>query len=147
MLTLNLFVFRRLRRSKSKVNILQTNGAIKNSNHISAKEHHFIVSTLFIDLVFFLFYTPTAVYISIWSANIYTLSAWTPLSSAILNIFLNCSQTLVYLYSVLLIFAFVVFNRTFRIEVVEMLRLKMIFPSLSHQNYDTHSLVNNQLNN
>lgn len=147
MLTLNLFVFRRLRRSKSKVNILQTNGAIKNSNHISAKEHHFIVSTLFIDLVFFLFYTPTAVYISIWSANIYTLSAWTPLSSAILNIFLNCSQTLVYLYSVLLIFAFVVFNRTFRIEVVEMLRLKLIFPSLSHQNYDTHSLVNNQLNN
>lgn len=138
MLTLNFVVFRRLRRSKAKVGILPSQtrlNAKSGGDFLSRKEYKFIVSTLFIDLAFFLYYTPNAVYLSIWIANINQLSKWPLLSQAILQLFFNITHLCVLLYSVSTIFMFTVFNSYFRQELIYLLRLQRFFmPNLGLTN-------------
>ena len=133
MLALNLIVFRRLRRSKAKVG-LNVASQQKQSQNLSRKEYKFIVSALFIDLVFVLYYTPIAVYISIWVANLDQLSSWESLSQAVFDFYFNMSHLFMFLYSVSTIFIFVVFNSYFKQELIDLFRLRRLFSNIFTNN-------------
>ena len=128
MLIFDIIVFRRLKASKRRVGVTQM-GQRKQPGTISNKEYNFIISTIFIDLAFVVFYTPVAVYVSITVADTYV--NWDQLTSTAINLFYSCAMLLAYYYSVLLLVIFFVLNRYFRNEIFTVLRLNTMFPSLS----------------
>ena len=140
MLTLNIIVFIRLKRSKQKVtshstssHSNQTNVSVSNLPHtrliphLTNKQTKFIVSTLFIDLTFVVFYTPLTAYFSISISSIINLDAnWDPLNRAYIELFSNITQLFAYAYSVSLFFIFVLLNRYFRQEFIDFFRFQRI---------------------
>ena len=128
MLVLDIIVFRRLRKSRQRVGVTQI-GQRKQPGQFSNKEYNFIISTIFIDLTFVVFYTPISAHVTITVVNLYV--AWDPLTAAIFNVYYNVALLVVYLYSVVLLFIFVIFNRYFRSEVFSLLRLNRLFPDLN----------------
>ena len=127
MLVFDVIVFKRLRKSKRRVGVTQI-GQRKQPGQFSNKEYNFILSTIFIDLTFVAFYTPVVVYISIQVADLYI--DWNRLTSAAFSILYGLAMFLSYLYSVLPLLIFFIFNRYFRNEIFTVLRLNKIFTVL-----------------
>lgn len=138
-LIMDLIVFNRLRQSKRRVAVTQL-GQRKQSHQISNKEYSFIVSTIIIDLMFVLFYTPVAVYITIAVVNVYI--TWDQLTTTAINVFYSVALLLAFYYSVWLIFIFFVLNRYFRNEAIAILRLNRFFPDLNQTLMETGSIIN-----
>jgi hypothetical protein len=149
MILLNVIVFKRLRVNNTKVGVkYQTSvGQLKRkSDELERKEHRFIVSTIFIDLTFFIYYTPIAIFIAISVASMFNSSLLPdPLSNTFFNLFIHASHLLVYLYSVSIVFIFTFFNRYFRDELVRTLRINVLFPNCGKRNRLTTigSITNN----
>ena len=138
-LIMDLIVFNRLRQSKRRVAVTQL-GQRKQSHQISNKEYSFIVSTIIIDLMFVLFYTPVAVYITIAVVNVYI--TWDQLTTTAINVFYSVALLLAFYYSVWLIFIFFILNRYFRNEAIAILRLNRFFPDLNQTLMETGSIIN-----
>lgn len=138
MLVLDVIVFKRLRKSKRRVGVIQM-GQRKQSHQISNKEYNFIISTIIIDLTFVLFYTPTAAYSSITVADVYI--SWDRITGAAIGVFNSCSLFLAFLYSVVPFFMFFILNRYFRNEVFTILRLNKLFPDLNQTLMETGSVI------
>lgn len=137
MLTLNFVVFKRLKRSKAKVgfqvlhHLTLTPQARKKaksraSGRLTRKEYKFIVSALFIDLAFLIYYLPNAVHTSVWIANMDKLSNWDLLSLTIFDLYFNLSQLCILLYLVSTILMFTVLNSYFRQELIHLFRLQRL---------------------
>ena len=123
MLVFDVIVFKKLRQSKRRVGMIQM-GHQRQFGQFSNKEYKFILSTLFIDLAFILFYTPISAHVTITVVNLYV--SWDRLTAAVLNVFYSSALLTVYLYSVVLFVIFLVFNRYFRNEVITILRLNKL---------------------
>lgn len=66
MVVMDVIVFKRLRQSKRRVGVSQTSLSNQSHHHqISNKEYNFMISTLLIDLSFFVFYTPISIHLTI----------------------------------------------------------------------------------
>ena len=137
MLVLDVIVFKRIRKSKHRVGVIQIGDQIqkKQPGQISNKEYNFIISTIIIDLMFVFFYTPSAAYSSITVADVYI--NWDPFTSAAISVYNSCALLLAYLYSVVLLFIFFILNRFFRKEIFSFLRLNKIFQSLNQSLVET----------
>ena len=145
MLTLNIIVFIRLKRSKLKVSSHNTSSHSNQTNvsvthsphtrlipHLTNKQTKFIVSTLFIDLTFVVFYTPLTAYFSISISSIINMDAnWDQLNTAYIELFSNITQLFAYAYSVSLFFIFVLLNRYFRQELIDLFRFQRILSIFS----------------
>lgn len=143
MITLNVIVLRRLRQSKIRVGVANVTrmGQQKNQpGQLSNKEYKFIISTLFIDITFFLFYTPLAAFITISGVQTIYANLFEPLTAAFVSLFYSATQVLALFYSVASFFIFAVFNRYFRGEVIVVLRLKRFLPKVFNENV---SILNN----
>lgn len=138
MLTLNFVVFKRLKRSKAKVgfqvlhHLTLTPQARKKAKsraggRLTRKEYKFIVSALFIDLAFLIYYLPNAVHTSVWIANMDKLSSWDLLSLTVFDLYFNLSQLCILLYLVSTILMFTVLNSYFRQELIHLFRLQRLF--------------------
>ena len=139
MLVMDLVVFKRLRQSKRRVAVTQM-GQRKQSNQISNKEYNFIISTIFIDLSFVVFYTPAAVHLSISVADIFI--TWDTLTTNAITLLYNCAILTAFLYSVFTFLMFFVLNRYFRSEVYTLLRINRLFPELSQTVLESGSNTN-----
>ena len=138
MLTLNLLVVRRLRRSKARVSVLsliKVGSQIQNkSRPLTRKEFKFIVSTLIIDFIYLVFYLPLGIDFLIQTYNIFDDSInFNPLATAIYNLYNYVSQFFAISHTSALFFIFVIFNRFFRNELIVLLRLDKVFPSLQSE--------------
>lgn len=132
-LIMDLIVFSRMKKSKRRVGVVQM-GQRKNPGELSNREYNFMISTILIDLTFLIFYTPIAAHVTITVVNIYV--PWGR-AGAYFNLYYYCALLVVFLYSVFPFFMFFILNRYFRNEVLTILRLNRIFPSLmSHNNMD-----------
>ena len=123
MLIFDVIVFKKLRNSRRRVGLIQI-GRRRISGQFSNREYKFILSTIFIDLTFILFYMPISVHVTITVVNLYI--SWDRLTAAVLNVFYSSALLTVYLYSVVLFVIFLVFNRYFRNEVITILRLNKL---------------------
>lgn len=128
MLVFDIVVFKKLRKSKRRVGVIYT-GARNQLGHISNKEYNFIISTIFIDLTFIVFYTPVSIYVTATVVNLYI--KWDSIVTAGFNLFYNSAILFAYLYSALMFFIFLIFNRFFRHEVFNIFRLNKLFPNLN----------------
>ena len=139
MLVMDVIVFKRLRQSKRRVGVTQI-GQQKQPHQISNKEYNFMISTLFIDLSFVVFYTPAAVHLSISVADIFI--TWDKLTSTAITLLYNCAILTAFLYSVLTFLMFFILNRYFRSEVYTLLRINRLFPELSQTVMESGSNTN-----
>jgi hypothetical protein len=139
-LTFDIIVFKRLRNSRRRVGVTQM-GARKQPGQFSNKEYNFIITTLFIDLTFILFYTPISVHVTITVVNLY-IPTNDFLTSAALNVYYCCALLVAFLFSVLQLFLFVMFNRYFRSEAFRILRINRFFPDISQTVLDSRSNTN-----
>ena len=128
MLVFDIIVFKRLRQSKRRVGVILM-GQQTQPGHISNKEYRFILSTIFIDLTFVVFYIPVSIYVTATVVNLYV--RWDSVVTAGFNLFYNSAILFAYLYSALMFFIFLIFNRFFRHEVFNILRLHKLFPNLT----------------
>lgn len=136
MLTFNLIVLRRLRQSKIKVgvaNVTQIGQQRSQPGQLTNKDYKFIISTLFIDITFFVFYTPLAAFITLFSLTTIYTNLLDPVTYAWTYLFYSATQNLALIYSVASFFIFAVFNRYFRGEVIAVLRLKRFFPTVFNE--------------
>ena len=139
MATFDAFVILRLRQSKIKVSPSFSKDPDlqrRHQNQISHRDYRFTVSTIIIDLTFFIFYTPLAGFFGINIAGLFNNSLWSPNTSAYINFFSNLSQLLSFGHTIALVFLSTFFNRYFREELVYLCTLKIIQPnnSLSKSN-------------
>lgn len=136
MLTLNLIVLRRLRQSKIRVGVANVTrmGQQKNQpGQLSSKDYKFIVSMLFIDITFFVFYTPLAVTMTLYSVTTINSTLFDPVTNAWILLAYSTAQALALIYSVSSFFIFAVFNRYFRGEVIAVLHLKRFLPRVFNE--------------
>ena len=140
MLVFDVIVFKRLRNSRRRVGVTQM-GARKQPGQFSNKEYNFIISTIFIDLTFVVFYTPVSAHVTVTIINTY--ASWSTLTSAGLNILYYTSLFVVFLFSVVQIFIFLIFNRYFRIEAFYTLHLYKLFPNVNETVMETGSKNSN----
>lgn len=136
MVTFNAIVLSRLRKSKRKVqNALAVNHQQSNKP-MSNKEYRFTIATIVIDFTFLVFYTPMAVNLSFGIVDIVNSAIWSdPLSDVIVhNLFSTIAQLLAFAYSVAMIFFFIIFNRLFRHELFDLMRIRCFFSLHSSEN-------------
>lgn len=124
MLVMDVIVFKRLRESKRRVAVTTTQ-MMGQQNQISNREYNFMISTIYIDLSFVVFYTPAAVHLSITIVDLFV--DWDALMGTVINLLYNCSILTAFLYSVQTFFMFFILNRYFRNEVISILRLNKLF--------------------
>ena len=139
-LTFDVIVFKRLRNSRRRVGVTQM-GQRKQPGQFSNKEYNFIITPLFIDLTFILFYTPISAHVTITVVNLY-IPPVDFLTSAALNVYYSCALLVVFLFSVLQLFLFFMFNRYFRSEAFRILHINRFFPEISQTVLDSKSNTN-----
>jgi hypothetical protein len=135
MITFNLVVLRRLRQSKIRVGvaIVTQMGQQPQTGQLTNKEYRFFMSTLFIDITFFVFYTPLGAFITLWSVVTLNSSLFDSVSYNMIYLFYSAVQVLTLIYSMASFFIFAYFNRYFRGEVISVLRLKKFFPTVFNE--------------
>ena len=140
MLVMDVIVFKRLRHSKRRVAVMGQ------QNQISNREYNFMISTIYIDLSFVVFYTPAAVHLSITIVDLFV--DWDTLMGTVINILYNCSILTAFLYSVQTFFMFFILNRYFRNEVISILRLNKLFSKFNQTSVGNASTndVNRNMN-
>ena len=136
MLILNLIVIWNLKNSKIRVgvsNVVQiASQSGQQSRQFSNKEFRFMVSTLIIDFIFLFFYLPLGINYGIATYNLFSTSLTSdPVWNAAFTLFSTLSQLLALSHTSFLIFVFIIFNRNFRNEIIYLLRLNVLFPSLN----------------
>jgi hypothetical protein len=143
----NGLVISRLKKSKIKVGISITNqpsghkGA--SSTQLTRKEYKFIQATLLMDLIFLLMHIPVGSWLTMSIVDQYTKSLSSiPLTNAIYSFYANIAQLLAFSYSMAGIFMFTTFNRNFRDELIDLLRLRRVF---GHR-FDNSLVLNNSIN-
>lgn len=146
MITLNLIVISRLRKSKHTVNVSRsTNGPGQGSD----KQFRFQVSMVIVDFTFLIFYTPRGISLTMGMVDLLngTFSA-DPLTNVIVNqVFLNLTQLLGIAYSAFMNIFFVMFNRIYRKELIKLFCLKRIFATVSgatHSSTRMRSTITNK---
>ena len=152
MLTLNLIVIYCLKQSKVKVgvsNIMQIASQLQNKQserQLTNKEFRFMISTLIIDFVFLIFYLPVGVSFAIVTYNQFSTSiTGDSYSNAVFTFFNNMTQLFAMAHTSVLIFIFIIFNRYFRLELIFLLRLHKLFPTLQPEgSTNATRLLNNQ---
>lgn len=128
MLALNLLVIRELKKSKVRVGVAQI---ASQNNQLSNREFRFMVCTIIIDFVFLIFYLPITIALSILVYNLFSTSLTSnPVANAIYNLFLSIAQMLALGHSSALFFVFLIVNRTFRAELIVLMRLDKPISSL-----------------
>ena len=135
MLTLNLLVIWSLKQSKVRVGVSSVVQSGQQTSHrqFSNKEFRFMVSTLIIDFIFLFFYLPLGVNFGVVTYNLFGTSITSnPVSNAAYNLASNIIQLLALSHTSALFFVFIIFNRNFRNEIIDLLRLNILFPSLNH---------------
>ena len=140
MLVFDVIVFKRLRNSRRRVGVTQM-GQRKQPGQFSNKQYNFIISTIFIDLTFILFYTPISGHVTVTVIDLYV--SWSSLTAAGLGILYYTALFVVFLFSVVQIFIFLIFNRYFRIEAFYVLRLYKFFPNVNETVIETASKNSN----
>ena len=154
MLGLNLLVIYRLKQSKIRVgiaNVIQLDTQSRQqqqqpSRQLTRKEFKFTVSTLIIDFLFLFFYLPLGVAFVVQIYNLFnnSLSSY-PVGNAVYNLFSNLSQIFALAHTSALFFIFIVFNRNFRTELFDLLRVYKFFPQFKPENTTNQTRVaNNQ---
>ena len=156
MLTLNLVVIYRLRRSKTKVGVAttammnigpkpQSSQVIRSAaGQLTSKELRFTVSTLTIDFVFLFFYLPLGIAYAIVIYNLFDDSIKSSMfDNAIFNLFSSISQLLAMSHTSVTIFIFVIFNRYFRAELIRVFRVYVVFPNLQPMRSTNMTRMNN----
>lgn len=151
MLTFNLLVIYRLKRSKIRVsfsNSIRSGSQEQPLRQLTRKEFRFTVSTLIIDSLFLFFYFPLGVNYAIATYNLFCTSITSDLYlNAVFNLFSNLTQILALAHTSVLFFIFVVFNRIFRTELIVLLRIDKFFPMLVSENTPNTNRNNNNNNN
>lgn len=149
MLTLNLLVIFGLKKSKIRVgvsNVMQiaAKSGQQPSRRFTNKEFKFTVSTLIIDFIFLFFYLPLGVAFIIQTYNLFSTSLTSdPIGNAAYGLFNNVSQLFALAHTSVLIFLFIIFNRYFRAELILLLRLHKIFPTLKPESTTNLTRLNN----
>lgn len=150
MLTLNLIVIQRLRRSKAKVGVTIAMISIgpkpqnSSGSQLTSRELRFTVSTLTIDFVFLFFYLPLGIAYAIVIYNLFDDSIKSNMiDNAIFNIFSSISQLLAMSHTSVTIFIFVIFNRYFRAELIRIFRVYKVFPNLQPMRSNNMTRMNN----
>lgn len=134
MLALNLLVIWKLKKSKVRVGVARLASQSQNQQNarqFSNKEFRFMVSTLIIDFVFLIFYLPITIALSILIYNLFCTSLTSnPLANAIYNLFLSIAQMIALGHTSALFFVFLILNRTFRAELIVLMRFDKLISSL-----------------
>ena len=122
----NGLVISRLKKSKIKFRMVFTNRA-NSTRRQMRKEYKFIKATLLMDFIFLLMHMPSAIAWLTMSV-IYQLTdnslPSNPLTNAIFRFYLNIAQLIAFSYSMAGIFMFTKFNRNFREELIDLLKLR-----------------------
>ena len=135
MLILNLLAIWQLKKSKGRVGVAQVSTSQLQNKQISNKEFRFMVSTLIIDFMYLFFYLPVGIAFLIQTYNFFSTSLTSdPVGNAAFNLYTSFAQMLSMSHASALFFVFLTFNRVFRAELVILLRLDKIFPSLQLAN-------------
>ena len=150
MLILNLLVIWKLKNSKARVGVAQVSTSQleskQNSRQISNKELRFMVSTLIIDFMYLFFYLPVGISFLIQTYNFFSTSLTSdPVGNAVFNLYTSFAQMLSMSHASVLFFVFLVFNRVFRAELVILLRLDRLFPSVQLGNTTVLNKSNNPM--
>lgn len=136
MLTFNSIVIHRLRQSRIRVRggITVSTVAVGGSSTpatyltqpglLTSKEYKLFVSTVCIDVTFFVFNTPLATFITIWSILKIRGDLLDELVSTNVFLYYSAAQVVTLIYSVSSFFIFALFNRTFRHESAVVLGLR-----------------------
>ena len=137
MLTFNSIVIHRLRQSRIRVRggitvstVAVGGGSSTPANYLtqpgllSTKEYKLFVSTVCIDVTFFVFNTPLATFITIWSIMKIRGDLLDELFSTKIFLYYSAAQVVTLIYSVSSFFIFALFNRTFRHESAVVLGLR-----------------------
>jgi hypothetical protein len=117
----------KLRSMSSQLSQVPSQKSMAN-NQMSNRQYNFIVSTLFIDLTFIIFYTPIVAHVTITTINLFV--KWDKFSGYVFGLYYFIALLCSYLYCIVILFIFVIFNRYFRNEIIELLRLRKIWPNL-----------------
>ena len=139
MVILNFLVARNLKKSKSRVGqianvtqiasqLLQNN---QNGRQISNRQFRFMVSTLIVDFMYLIFYLPIAVSLTVRTYDMFSNSLTSdPVANGMFSIYSSLAQMFALGHSSVLFFLFLIFNRIFRAELIILLRLDKILPTL-----------------
>lgn len=137
MFTLNVIIIKRLRQSKRRVGLVVTNyipnlTSIRGQRQgrLSNKEYKFTVGTMMMDLVFLVVQIPVGTWLTLSVVDFFTnMFRANPVANARFGLFANVAQLLAFSYSMAIIFMFIIFNKTFRYELIALFRLHRFFPS------------------
>lgn len=142
MCVFNIIVISRLKSSKRKVGTMTTTNdgqkVARRTGKLSRKEYKFTVATLLMDLFFLLMNTPVSVWLTMSTVDLFTkaFSSDTFVNTAF-NLYANIAQLIAFSYSMSMIFVFIIFNRTFRDELIYLFRLRTFFPQNSTNSAQT----------
>lgn len=140
MLILNCLIIKKLYETKKKVKnstgkvLIQVTTSSKNliSNSqttFSNKEFRFIKATITMDIIFWIFYTPVSINLTLNIINTFTMIFNTPISMVNYRFYSNISQLIAFTYHSVAIFMYFAFNQYFRAEFISLFRLNTIMPS------------------
>ena len=146
MVTFNMIVLSRLHKSKhnvhASVHVAQQRNFSTKQSQIFNKEFRFKMTTIIIDFIFLVFYTPMAVNLTFGIVDMINASISTdPLSNVTINtLFSSIATCLTFAYSVAMSFMFFIFNHVFRREFFNMLYLNQLFTNSPRSNQSSRQI-------
>jgi hypothetical protein len=125
-------VIKRLRSSKQRVGVLvvqmtsqQSQQQQQSEQQKFSKEQKFALATITIDLVFFVFYTPVAVNLTMNLVDVFSSAlSYNTVIDAQVDFYSNVAQLIAFTYHSSGFFIFIGFNKIFRKEIFRILRIK-----------------------
>ena len=133
MVALNLIVVKKLFKSKKKVKKNQT---VSVHNSSKTNEHKFMISTITMDFIFWIFYVPVSINLTLSIINTFPGALDPPIAAAKYKFYVNCSQLVAFTYHSVIIFIQVTFNHYYRNEFFILFRIKKVL-SILHFNSTT----------
>lgn len=137
MISLNSLVIKRLYDSKKKVkhssgraNANANLSKNVNQNAFSNKDYKFVASTLIMDFIFWIFYAPVSINITLNIVNTFTGIFRDPRSSANYRLYSNLSQLFAFTYHSTCIFLFIAFNSYYKKEFYSFFKIDTRISSL-----------------
>ncbi|CAF0879695.1 unnamed protein product [Brachionus calyciflorus] len=140
MVILNLLVIKKLYRTKKRVKkstsntiLIQVTTSSKNlvsngQRTFSNKEYKFVFATITMDLVFWIFYAPVSINLTLSIVNTFTRIFTQRVPAANYSLYSNLSQLMAFTYHSVAIFMYLAFNQHFRAEFLALFKLNSILP-------------------
>lgn len=153
MISLNSLVIKRLYDSRKKVKhssgrtmVHAKSSKSLNTKAFSNKDYKFVASTLIMDFIFWIFYAPVSINITLNIVNTFTGIFRDPRSSANYRLYSNLSQLFAFTYHSICIFLFIGFNSYYKEEFFSFFKKNSRISSLILQKQNDSNTVSSHPN-